>query len=138
MQYFTQVDCSLLSMVMDCILIQEVKGLTKKLYFVIPSRRKMRIFYMVMGCNIIQEVKGLTNKLYIVLLSRRKTSFCEKFQVNCSHCVPVFLHGCGLHYNVKQEVKGLTTNYSTTQEENWFTCKYLSSLVLRLVSFTSS
>ena len=33
------------------------------------------------------------------------------------HIVYMFLHGCGLHYNVlsglsvKQEVKGLTTNY---------------------------
>ena len=60
---------------------------------------------MVMDCIIIQEVKGL------ILLSRRKTSL---FQVSC-----YLLHGCGLHYNVlsglsiKQEVKGLTTNYIT-------------------------
>ena len=27
--------------------------------------------------------------------------------------VYLFLHGCGLHYNVKQEVKGLMTNYIT-------------------------
>ena len=40
-------------------------------------------------------------------------------QNNYLHCLPV-LHGCGLHYNdilsglsVKQEVKGLTTNYIT-------------------------
>ena len=70
---------------------------------------------MVMGYNIIQEVKGLTKKLYFVLLSRRKASFYAKFQVNRSHYLP----GCGLHYNVlsglsvKQEVKGLTTNYIT-------------------------
>ena len=72
--YATQVHCF---MVMDCILIQEVKGLTKKLYFVILSRRKIcnislrfivHIIYMVMGCIIIQEVKGL-------ILSRKKTSF---------------------------------------------------------------
>ena len=58
------------------------------------------------------------NKLYFVLLSRRKTSFYAKFQVNCSLFL-LFLHGCGLHYNVlsglsvKQEIKGLTTNYIT-------------------------
>ena len=74
---------------------------------------------MVKGCIIIQEVKGLTKKLYLVLLSRRKTSFYTKFQVHCVHIVYLFLHGCGLHYNVlsalsvKQEVKGLTKNYKT-------------------------
>ena len=84
------------SMVMDCIIIQVLKGLTKKLYFVILSRRKICnnslrfIVHIVMGCNIIQEVKGLTKKLYFVLLSMRKTSFYAKFQINCSHCLPVF------------------------------------------------
>ena len=74
---------------------------------VILSRRKT---------NIIQEVKGLMNKLRFVLLSSRKTSFYAKLQINCS-LVYWFLHGCGLHYivlsglSVKQEVKGLTTNY---------------------------
>ena len=29
------------------------------------------------------------------------------------HIVYLFLHGCGLHYHVKQEVKGLMTNYIT-------------------------
>ena len=35
------------------------------------------------------------------------------------HIVYLFLHGCGLHYNVlselsvKQDIKGLTTNYIT-------------------------
>ena len=68
-----------------------------------------------MGCNIIQEVKGLTKKLCFVLLSRKKTSLYAKFQINCS----LFLHGCGLHYNVlsglsvKQKVRGLMTNYIT-------------------------
>ena len=37
----------------------------------------------------IQELKGLRKKLYFVLLSRRKTSFYAKFQVYCSHCLPV-------------------------------------------------
>ena len=70
---------------------------------------------MVMHCNITQEVKELTKKLYFVLLFRRETSFYVKFQVNIVHIVYLFLHGCGLHYNVlsglsiKQEVKGLTT-----------------------------
>ena len=74
---------------------------------------------MVMGCNIIQEVKGLMKKLHFVLLSRRKTSFYAKFHVNIVHIVYLFLHGCGLQYNVlsglsvKQEVKGLTINYIT-------------------------
>ena len=70
---------------------------------------------MVMHCNITQEVKELTKKLYFVLLFRRETSFYIKFQVNIVPIVYLFLHGCGLHYNVlsglsiKQEVKGLTT-----------------------------
>ena len=60
------------------------------------------------------------------------------------HIVYLFLHGCGLHYNsvlsglsVKQEVKGLMTNYITMHHPR-FTCKYSSSLVLQLVSFASS
>ena len=75
--YATQVHCF---MVMDCILIQEVKGLTKKLYFIILSRRKIcnislrfivRIIYIVMGCIIIQRSKRVNEEI----LSRRKTSF---------------------------------------------------------------
>ena len=79
---------------------------------VILSRRKT---------NIIQ-VKGLMNKLCFVLLSRRKTSFYAKLQINCS-LVYRFLHGCGLHYivlsglSVKQEVKGLTTNYISVSKD---------------------
>ena len=34
--------------------------------------------------------KRFTKKLYLVLLSRKKTSFCAKFQVHCSHRLPVF------------------------------------------------
>ena len=67
---------------------------------VILSRRKT---------NIIQEIKGLMNKLCFVLLSRRKTRLLFP-------CLLVFTW-LGLHYivlsglSVKQEVKGLTTNY---------------------------
>ena len=59
------------------------------------------------------------------------------------HIVYLFLHGCGLHYNVlsglsiKQEIKGLTTNYVTMHYPGRKPV-YLSSLVLRLVSFASS
>ena len=42
MQYFTQVHFSLFFRVMDSIIIQEVKVLTKKSYFIILSRRKIR------------------------------------------------------------------------------------------------
>ena len=43
----------------------------------------------------------------------------EEDQQNFKFIVYLFLHGCGLHYNVlsglsvKQEVKGLMTNYIT-------------------------
>ena len=59
------------------------------------------------------------------------------------HIVYLFLHGCGLHYNVlsglsvKQEIKGLTTNCITMHYPGRKPV-YLSSLVLRLVSFASS
>ena len=60
------------------------------------------------------------------------------------HIVYLFLHGCGLHYNVlsglsvKQEIKGLMTNYVTMHYPERKPV-YLSSLVLlRLVSFASS
>ena len=59
------------------------------------------------------------------------------------HIVYLFLHGCGLHYNVlsglsvKQEIKGLKTNYITMHYPGRKPV-YLSSMVLRLVSFASS
>ena len=52
--YATQVHCF---MVMDCILIQEVKGSTKKLYFVILSRRKI--------CNI--SLRFIVHIIYTVI-----------------------------------------------------------------------
>ena len=70
-----------------------VKGLTKKLNFVILSRRKI--------CNIF---RFSVHKLWAAYCPGGRA----KFQVHCLHC----LHGCGLHYNVlsalsvKQEVKG--------------------------------
>ena len=77
---------------MDCIIIQEVKGLMKKLYFVILSRRKIHnillrfIFHIILHGYMLQystRSKGLMKKVYFVLLSRRNTSFYAKFQVNC-------------------------------------------------------
>ena len=55
------------------------------------------------------------------------------------HIVYLFLHGCGLHYNVLSGLSGnkrvkdkLTMHYPGRKPV------YLSSLVLRLVSFASS
>ena len=72
---------------------------------------------MVMGCIIIQEVKR--NYTLFYCLGGRPVSM-QNFGL-IVHIVILFLHGCGLHYNVlsglhvsvKQEVKGLTTNYIT-------------------------
>ena len=111
-------------MVIDCVIIQEV--FNEEIMFRYTVQEGDTQYFtqvhcshyftcMVMGCNIIQEVKGLTKKLCYVLLSRRKTSF---YEINCPHCLPVFTW-LSLHYNallglsVKQEVKGLTTNYIT-------------------------
>ena len=86
----------------------------------------------------VQEVKGL-KKLYY--LGGRPVSM-QNFRL-IVHIVYLFLHGCGLHYNVlsglsvKQEIKGLTTNYITMHYPGRKPV-YLSSLVLRLVSFASS
>ena len=122
-------------MVMDCI---EVKGLTKKLYIVITVQEEdtqyftqVHCSHYFMGCNIIQE---LTKNC----LRGRPVSM-QNFRLTV-HIIYLFLHGCGLHYNilsglsVKQEVKH---NYALPRKKT-FTCKYLSSLVLRLVGFTSS
>ena len=71
-------------MVMDCIIAQEVKDLTKKytsLYGpggIFHSGSLFTLFYMVMCCNIIQEVKGLRNKLFYCL-GGRPWSFYAKF-----------------------------------------------------------
>ena len=62
--------------------------------------------------NIIQEVKGVNYALFYCLGGR----LVSMQKINCS-LVYRFLHGCGLHYivlsglSVKQEVKGLMTNY---------------------------
>ena len=95
------------SVVMDCIIIQGVKVLMKKLYTslycpggryaIFHSGSLIKLFYLVIWCNIIQEVKGLMKKFYFVLRSRRKTSFYANFRLIV---VYLFLHGCGLHYNV--------------------------------------
>ena len=88
-QYFTQVHCSHY-MVMGCNIIQEVKGLTKKLCFVLLSRRMTTFyaklftlftcFYMVVAC-IISMVrttsktgsKRVNDKLQNYALPRKKT-----------------------------------------------------------------
>ena len=60
MRYFTQlfiVPC--FSMVMDSIIIQEVKGLTKRLYFVILSRRKVHNISVGFTVHIILHGYGL-------------------------------------------------------------------------------
>ena len=70
--------------------------------------------------SVLQEMKGLTKELYVIILSRRKSSFHAKFQVHCSHGLPVLKH-----YNVLsgqiiiifQEVKGLTNAYALDQTE---------------------
>ena len=103
-------------------------------YTIFHSDSLFTLYHMVMGCIIIQKVKGLMKKFYC--LGGRPVSM-QNFRF-IVHIVYLFLHGCGLHYevlstlSVKQEVKGLT-KLCTTRE---FTCKY--SLVLWLVSFTSS
>ena len=77
---------------------------------IVSTRIMLASLYTQYYRTVRQEVKGLKKKLYFVLLSRRKTSFYAKFQVNC---LP-FLHGCGLHYNVRTiGNKRLTTNYIT-------------------------
>ena len=80
-------------MVMDYIITQEVKGLMKKLYFVIRSRRKIRnislrfIVHITLHGYVLQyNTRSKRVKEEIVL---RKTSFYAKFQVNCSHYLPV-------------------------------------------------
>ena len=100
MQYFTQVDCSLLF----CGYGLHYNTRSKRFSLYCPGGRYaifysgllFTLFYKVICCNIIKEVKGLRKKLYFVLLSRRKTSFYAKFV----HIVFQFVHGCGLHYNV--------------------------------------
>ena len=90
MQYFTQVDGSLLFMVMDCIIIQEVK----KLYFVILSRRKIHNISLRSIVHIILHGYGLqyntsskrVNYTLFYCLGGRPA----KFQVHCSHCLPVY------------------------------------------------
>ena len=115
MQYFTQVDCSLLFHGYELHYSTRSKGLMKKLYFIILSRRKIRNISLRF---IILRGYGL-QELCFVLLTRRKTSFYAKFQVNCSHClhvhVPVFtwLWPVLTGLSVKLELKGLTRNYIT-------------------------
>ena len=101
MQYFTQVDCSLL---FHGHYNTRSKGFNEEIYTslycpggrcaIFHSASVFALFCMVMGYNIIQEVKRLTKKFYC--LGAMKNSFYAKFQVNCSHCLP-FLHGGGLH-----------------------------------------
>ena len=52
------------------------------------------VMYVGMACiimvmSVLQVVKRLTKELYFTIFSRRKTSFHAKFQVHCSHSLPV-------------------------------------------------
>ena len=95
-----------------------------------------------MGCNIIQEVKGLTNKLCFVLLSRKKNSFYAKFQVTqlftmftCFYVVVACSIVRTIGKTGSKRNNNKLHNYALPRKK---ICKYLSLLVLRLVSFTSS
>ena len=140
MKYFTQVHCSLLF---------HGYGLhyntTKKLYFVILSRRKIRDISLRFIVHIILHGYGLTrskrvNTLYFVLLSRRKTSFYVKFRF-IVHVVYLFLHGCGLHYNVlsglsgNKRVNDKLHNYAQPTKKTGLLANI--QMVLQLVSFAS-
>ena len=39
--------------------------------------------------SVLQEIKGLMKELYFSILSRKKSRFHAKFQVHCSHGLPV-------------------------------------------------
>ena len=49
-----------------------------------------RVHIILHGYGMQYNTKGVTKTLCFVLLSRRMTSFCANFQINCSHCLPVF------------------------------------------------
>ena len=91
---------------------------------------------MVIGCNRSKRVKRRNYALFSGLGGR---------PVSMVNWFTQFTCGCGLHYNVlsglsvKQEVKGLMTNYITMH----YPCRkktgsLASSLVLQLVGFASS
>ena len=54
---------------------------------------------MVMGCNIIQKVKGLTKKFALFYCLGGTPVSMQNFML-IVHIVYLFLHGCGLHYNI--------------------------------------
>ena len=107
----------LLEMMMS--VLQEVKGLTKKLYFVIllvgrpvPMQNfrlnvyKVYLFwhryslhYNEMMMSVLQEVKGLTKKLYFVILLVGRPVPMQNFRLNV-YKVYLFWHRYSLHYNV--------------------------------------
>ena len=66
-------------------------------------------FYMAMGCIIIQEVKGLTKKFWFTI--QEEDQFLRKNFRFIVHIVYLFLHGCGLHYNV---LSGLSVKQELT------------------------
>ena len=97
MQYFTQVHCS------HCLLvftIQEVKGLTKKLYLLILSRRKTSfyaIFIVYNGYGLHYNTRSKRVNEEIVL----RFTVHEEDQFLCKLSGSLFLlHCCGLHYNL--------------------------------------
>ena len=86
MQYFTQVHCS---MVMYCIIIQEVKEEIILRYTVQEedTQNFTQVHYLQLHYS--TRSKRVNKEITLCFTVRRKTSFYAKFQVHCSHCLPV-------------------------------------------------
>ena len=148
--------------------LQEVKGLTKKLYFVIllvgrPVTmqnfrlnvytvylfwHKYSLHYNVMMMSVLQEVKGLTKKLYFIILLVRRPVPMQNFRLKV-YKVYLFWHRYSLHYNVlsgpiiislsrSKGVNGKIICLCTSSDENLFTCKISGPKLLRILSYASS
>ena len=151
--------------------LQKVKGLMKKLYFVIllvgrpvPMQNfRLNVFtvylfwhryslhynvLLEMMMSVLQEVKRLTKKLYFIKLLVGRPVPIQNFRLNV-YTVYLFWHRYSLHYNVlsrliiisfsrSKEVNGKIICLCTSSDENLFTCKISSSLELCLVRFMFS
>ena len=151
--------------------LQEVKGLTKKLYFVIllvgkPVTmqtfrlnvytvylfwRRYSLHYNVlleMMMSVLQEVKGLTKKLYFIILLVGRPLPMQTFRLNV-YTVYLFWHRYSLHYNVlsgpiiisfsrSKGVNGKIICLCTSSDKNLFKSKIAGSKLLRVLSYGSS
>ena len=92
--------------------------------------------------SVLQEVKGLTKKLYFIILPVGRPVSMQNFRLNVYTvylfltCIIMYCQDCS--FSRSKRVNGKIICLCTRSEENLFSCKIPSLVLLRLLSYASS